>query len=88
MCEMIFFSLQPFDMETSIFVEKEPGLVEKIASVPINELAEAIPTYCYHLDTYKVHIFGIEDFINGYIADIKVCEGLQFSKDKIEFEVN
>lgn len=88
MFPMIFCDVCMFDRETSIFLVDVSGSANRIASVPTNELSDALVNCCYSNNANKIHFVGQEEYINGIMAEIKVIEGLNYNLDKIEFEVN
>jgi hypothetical protein len=43
---------------------------------------------CDRYDTYNVHLFGNENYIDGLIQDINQYQVTNYSNKKINFEVN
>lgn len=56
--------------------------------IDLKELKDYIPQICHSEDIYKVHFYGNESYINGILEEIQESELIEYSINKIEYEVN
>ena len=61
---------------------------EKNFSIKTSNIQDCLPAICREMNTYHIHFYGNENYINGLIQQIRAKENTKFGKNELTFEVN
>lgn len=86
---MVICNFNMFDKNQKIMVaNEETGELTVFATTDFDNLGTDIAKACQKVDSYKVHLYGQEDYINTVIPHIHEYLGSSYGLDKLEIEVN
>ena len=72
---MIVCNINLFSMEQNVFKTYDDGMAVTIGTCSISDLPNVLVASCYKNDTDTIRLYGIEDFINDTVTQVKTSIG-------------